>query len=123
MPKTPQPADVHVGNRIRRRRNEIKLSQDRLGQQIGVTFQQIQKYEKGTNRVGGSRLVQLAAALKVEVSYFFEGIQQQTGEIPPHDEKIARMLADKEVHEMLAAFCDLNRTQRGALVNLIKQWV
>ena len=64
--------DIHVGRRIRMRRNALKLSQAELGQAIGVSFQQIQKYEKGDNRVGGQRLHAIAAALKVPINFFFE---------------------------------------------------
>lgn len=70
--KKPNPIDVHVGGRIRLRRNLLGMSQERLGEQLGITFQQIQKYEKGTNRVGASRLQSISAVLEVPVSYFFE---------------------------------------------------
>lgn len=71
--KNPNPIDVHVGSRIRLRRNMLGLSQERLGESLGITFQQIQKYEKGTNRVGASRLQAIASILNTPVSYFFEG--------------------------------------------------
>ena len=71
--KKPNPIDVHVGSRIRLRRNMIGMSQEKLGENLGITFQQIQKYEKGTNRVGASRLQAIASILEVSVSYFFEG--------------------------------------------------
>ena len=70
--KTPNPIDVHVGSRIRLRRNMISMSQEKLGEALGITFQQIQKYEKGTNRVGASRLQQISKVLGVPVSFFFE---------------------------------------------------
>jgi transcriptional regulator with XRE-family HTH domain len=71
--KRPNPIDVHVGGRIRLRRNMLGISQEKLGEQLGITFQQIQKYEKGTNRVGASRLQEIAAILQVPVSFLFEG--------------------------------------------------
>lgn len=71
--KKPNPIDVHVGSRIRLRRNMLGLSQERLGESLGITFQQIQKYEKGTNRVGASRLQAIASILNTPVSFFFEG--------------------------------------------------
>ena len=71
--KKPNPIDVHVGGRIRLRRNMVGMSQEKLGEHLGITFQQIQKYEKGTNRVGASRLQAIASFLEVPVSYFFEG--------------------------------------------------
>jgi transcriptional regulator with XRE-family HTH domain len=69
--KRPNPTDVHVGSRIRMRRNILGMSQEKLGEHLGITFQQIQKYEKGTNRVGASRLQAIASILDVPVSYFF----------------------------------------------------
>lgn len=70
--KVPNPIDIHVGSRIRLRRAMVGMSQEKLGESLGITFQQIQKYEKGTNRVGASRLQNIAAVLNVPVSFFFE---------------------------------------------------
>ena len=75
MPRNP--VDVHVGNRLKLRRTMIGMSQDKLGQAIGLTFQQIQKYEKGTNRIGASRLYQFATVLDVPPGWFFEGLEGQ----------------------------------------------
>ena len=69
--KRPNPTDVYVGSRVRMRRKMLGLSQEKLGDKLGITFQQIQKYEKGTNRVGASRLQAMANAMEVPVSYFF----------------------------------------------------
>jgi len=71
--KRPNPIDIHVGSRIRLRRTMLGMSQEKLGESLGITFQQIQKYEKGTNRIGASRLQQIALCLQVPVSFFFEG--------------------------------------------------
>lgn len=71
--KSPNPIDKHVGSRVRMRRMMLSMSQEKLGEAIGLTFQQIQKYEKGTNRIGSSRLQQIADVLQVTVSFFFEG--------------------------------------------------
>lgn len=73
--RKPNPIDIHVGGRIRLRRMMSGLSQERLGEHMGLTFQQIQKYEKGANRVGASRLFQLAQVLEVPVSYFFDDLE------------------------------------------------
>ncbi len=70
--KTPNPIDVHVGSRIRLRRTMLGFSQEKLGESLGITFQQVQKYEKGTNRVGASRLQNIAGILDVPVAFFFE---------------------------------------------------
>ena len=78
----PNPIDVHVGARIRLRRTLLGISQERLAEMIGLTFQQVQKYERGANRVSSSRLLDLAQGLDVTVSYFFEdmstGVSGQT---------------------------------------------
>lgn len=70
--KSPNPIDVHVGSRVRLRRTMAKISQSELGDALGVTFQQVQKYEKGTNRIGASRMQKIAETLNVPVSFFFE---------------------------------------------------
>jgi transcriptional regulator with XRE-family HTH domain len=71
--KAPNPTDKHVGARVRMRRMMLGMSQEKLGDALGLTFQQVQKYEKGTNRIGASRLQQIAQILQVSVSFFFEG--------------------------------------------------
>ena len=71
--KAPNPTDKHVGSRVRMRRMMLGMSQEKLGDALGLTFQQVQKYEKGTNRIGASRVQQIAHILQVPVSFFFEG--------------------------------------------------
>ena len=71
--KAPNPIDKHVGSRVRMRRMMLSMSQEKLGDALGLTFQQVQKYEKGTNRIGASRLQQISLILQVPVSFFFEG--------------------------------------------------
>src|SRR5215210_7469283 len=70
--ETPNPIDVRVGARLRLRRNMLGLSQEKLGEMIGLTFQQVQKYERGANRIGASRLYQLSRVLDVPVTFFFD---------------------------------------------------
>jgi transcriptional regulator with XRE-family HTH domain len=70
--RKPNPMDIHVGSRVRLRRMVIGMSQEKLGEKMGLTFQQIQKYEKGTNRIGASRLFQLSQIMDVPVQFFFE---------------------------------------------------
>src|SRR5262245_40903138 len=79
----PNPIDVHVGARIRQRRTLLGMSQEKLGEAIGLTFQQVQKYERGANRVGSSRLFDLARVLDVPVSYFFEDMSAGTASKSP----------------------------------------
>ena len=77
--KVPNPIDIHVGSRVRLRRTMMSMSQEKLGDALGITFQQIQKYEKGTNRIGASRMQQISAALKVPVAFFFEDAPTHSG--------------------------------------------
>jgi transcriptional regulator with XRE-family HTH domain len=77
--KVPNPIDRHVGSRVRMRRVLVGMSQEKLGDSLGLTFQQVQKYEKGTNRIGASRLQQIAKILQVPVSFFFEGAPVDAG--------------------------------------------
>jgi len=71
--KAPNPTDKHVGARVRMRRMMLSMSQEKLGDALGLTFQQVQKYEKGANRIGASRMQQIAQILQVPVEFFFEG--------------------------------------------------
>ena len=75
----PNPIDRHVGARVRLRRKMLKMSQESLGESLGVTFQQVQKYERGANRIGASRLWRTAQVLQVPVGYFFEGLAVAEG--------------------------------------------
>ena len=83
-PKTgkPNPIDVHVGSRVRLRRTLLGMSQEKLGEAIGLTFQQVQKYERGANRIGASRLFDLSRVLDVPVSFFFDDMPADPDSIP-----------------------------------------
>jgi transcriptional regulator with XRE-family HTH domain len=72
--RSPNPVDLHVGSRIRMRRKILGVSQERLADSLGLTFQQVQKYERGSNRVSASKLYEIAATLQAQVAYFFEGL-------------------------------------------------
>ena len=109
----PNPIDVHVGSRIRLRRTLLGISQERLAEQIGLTFQQIQKYERGANRVSSSRLFDLARVLDVPLSYFFEemapGLENKTpsklmGRPPAAVEQEADPMARRETLELVRAY-------------------
>src|SRR5262247_3604860 len=78
--KAPNPIDKHVGSRVRMRRMMLSMSQEKLGDALGLTFQQVQKYEKGTNRIGASRLQQIAEVLRVPIEFFFEGVPHVTSQ-------------------------------------------
>ncbi len=77
--KAPNPIDKHVGSRVRMRRMMLSMSQEKLGDALGLTFQQVQKYEKGTNQIGASRLQQISLILQVPVAFFFEGAPSLPG--------------------------------------------
>ena len=79
MRKSPNPIDVHVGSRVRLRRMLIGMSQEKLGEQLHLTFQQVQKYEKGSNRIGASRLFQISQILGVPVQFFYDDLDFGTG--------------------------------------------
>ena len=104
------PVDAHIGQKIRTRRNLLGLSQTDLADAAGITFQQIQKYEKGANRVGASRLQQFSDALRVPPSYFFEGVPTlgkkqpapQEGELSEHS--IVSFLGTREGAALVRAF-------------------
>ncbi|PHR93819.1 MAG: transcriptional regulator [Robiginitomaculum sp.] len=87
-PRSPNPVDIHVGTRVRLRRQLLKMSQEKLGDQLGVTFQQVQKYERGTNRVGASRLWRMSQVLDVPVSFFYDGLGEgaPTAEFAENDQ-------------------------------------
>lgn len=77
--KRPHPIDVHVGGRVRLRRTMIGMSQDKLADALGLTFQQIQKYEKGVNRIGASRVFEISRILNVPIQFFFDDYNAKTG--------------------------------------------
>ena len=83
LPKTPNPIDLHVGSRVRMRRILLGLTQEKLGEALGVTFQQVQKYEKGMNRIGASRLQDIAKILDAPPSFFFEDAPTAGGDLQP----------------------------------------
>jgi transcriptional regulator with XRE-family HTH domain len=102
--------DVYVGSRLRARRTELGVSQGRLGRQLGLTFSQIQKYEKGTNRIGAGRLYHAAALLGVPVPYFFEGLESSEHEFPSMSE--VDLAADaRRIHDLFARISDPNARQ------------
>jgi transcriptional regulator with XRE-family HTH domain len=130
MPKKggPNLVDRHVGSRIRMRRLMLDMSQTEIGDALGVTFQQVQKYEKGTNRIGASRLQQLCAILKVQVSFFFEGAPRAL-DLPAAPEAGAEVpsyvndfLATSDGVALVRAFTRVHDTKvRRAIVALVQQ--
>ena len=123
--KKPNPIDVHVGSRIRLRRNMLGLSQEKLGESLGITFQQIQKYEKGTNRVGASRLQAISAILNVPVSFFFEdapGSSNQAGFAEDNEAAyVVDFLNSNEGVQLTRAFTKISDPKvRRKIIDLVK---
>lgn len=113
------PVDVHVGKRIRHRRWISGTTQQQLADQVGIKFQQIQKYETGMNRVSASRLWDISAALGVDVSFFFEGLDEtalaQDGSGMPSD-----VMSDKEALDLLRSYYAIPENQRRRLFDLAR---
>ncbi|MCW5702227.1 MAG: helix-turn-helix domain-containing protein [Bradyrhizobium sp.] len=124
--KAPNPVDKYVGSRVRMRRIMLGMSQEKLGEALGLTFQQIQKYEKGTNRVGASRLQQISEVLQVPVSFLFDG--GPSGVIGEHSAEsaspayIADFLATSEGLALTRAFTRIPDSKlRRSIVDLVEQ--
>ena len=111
--------DIHVGRRLRRRRRLLGMTQQGLGEQIGIRFQQIQKYECAANRISASRLFDLSEALHVPVQYFYEGLSDEkpandTGALP------ADILTRRETMELIRVYYALEESPRRRLLELAK---
>lgn len=127
--KLPNPTDKHVGSRVRMRRMMLGMSQEKLGDALNLTFQQVQKYEKGTNRIGASRLQQIAHFLEVPVSFFFEGApglpahggQNGNGEAPS-PAYVSDFLATADGLALTKAFMQIKDIKlRRRIVDLVSQ--
>ena len=125
--EAPHPVDVHVGNRLRQRRVGVGMTQERLARVIGITFQQVQKYERGTNRVVASRLFELARALGVTVDYFFEGLpdgslhQARALASRPEDGDLPGLMAERETLILVRAYHRIDdQDVRRRLIDLVK---
>ena len=125
--KAPNPVDQYVGSRVRMRRLMLGMSQERLGDALDLTFQQIQKYEKGANRIGASRLQQIATILQVPVSFFFEGAPVLPGaaggfaEVDTSDFSTT-LLSTSDGLALAKAFMRIeNRRLRRRIVDLVEE--
>lgn len=114
--------DLHVGKRLRRRRRLLGLTQQSLAEQVGIRFQQIQKYECGANRVSAARLFELSEALAVPIQYFYEGLSEQTNTYDEGEaDKIAPdVLSKKETMDLVRAYYSLGAGPRKHLLDLAK---
>jgi transcriptional regulator with XRE-family HTH domain len=125
--KAPNPIDKHVGSRVRMRRMMLAMSQEKLGDALGLTFQQVQKYEKGTNRIGASRLQQISHILQVPVAFFFEGAPNLHGSIDgakeaPSPAYVSDFLATSEGLSLTKAFMRIKEAKlRRRIVDLVEE--
>ena len=113
------PVDIHVGKRIRHRRWLVGMTQQQLAEQVGIKFQQIQKYETGANRVSASRLWDISESLDVPVSFFFEGLDVEDGRAPG-DAVPADILGDKEALDLVRSYYAIPENQRRRLFELAR---
>ena len=127
MKKNPNPIDIHVGSRVRMRRMMVGMSQEKLGEALGLTFQQIQKYEKGANRIGASRLHQIASALGVQIEFFYEGAPVPEGEAPtgfaedPNPPYMTDFLSTADGLQLMRAFVRVRDSRvRKRIVDLVE---
>ncbi|GAB4229249.1 MAG: helix-turn-helix domain-containing protein [Methyloligellaceae bacterium] len=125
--KKSNPIDAHVGSRVRLRRMLVGMSQEKLGEQMQLTFQQIQKYEKGINRIGASRLFQLSQILEVPVQFFFEGAPSADGSSeagfaePQTEAFLYEFLNTRDGLELNRAFVRITDPQvRRSIVDLVR---
>jgi transcriptional regulator with XRE-family HTH domain len=125
--ETPNPIDIRVGARLRLRRNMLGMSQEKLGEAIGLTFQQVQKYERGANRIGASRLHELSRVLDVPISFFFDDTDPvrapATGGFsePPAEAFESDPLRKRETLELIRAYFAIeDATVRRRLLDLAK---
>ena len=126
MKKSPNPIDKHVGSRVRMRRMMLSMSQEKLGDALDLTFQQVQKYEKGTNRIGASRLQAIGNHLQVPVSFFFEGAPNGAGENigagAPSPAYVSDFLATSDGLSLTKSFMQIQSSQvRRRIVDLVEQ--
>ncbi len=127
MKKSPDPIDCHVGTRVRMRRLLLDLSQTDLADAIGVTFQQVQKYEKGTNRISASRLQQMAHVMQVPTAFFFEGLpshstEQKGKQGASFSSDLFNFLATSDGLSLARAFTQIkDRKLRLPILHLVEQ--
>jgi len=125
--RAPNPIDKHVGSRVRMRRLMLGMSQEKLGNGLGLTFQQVQKYEKGTNRIGASRLQHISQLLQVPVPFFFEGAPHLPGQPigigpAPSPAYVFNFLATADGLALTKAFMQIEQPElRRRIVHLVEE--
>ena len=121
---TPNPIDLHVGARVRMRRKFLGVSQERLAHALGLTFQQVQKYERGTNRISASKLFEISRFLEAPVAYFFQGLPSEV-----EDKEFSESQSEQSLHgflmtpegiELASLFPRLTPKQRRRILELVR---
>ena len=112
--------DLHLGKRLRRRRRLLGMTQQQLAMQVGIRFQQIQKYECGANRISASRLWQLSEALETPVSYFYDGLSEILEQQSAPRQERSDMFSRKETLDLIQAYYQLDEKPRRRLLDLAK---
>ena len=116
----PHPVDVHVGKRIRHRRWLVGMTQQQLAEDVGIKFQQIQKYETGANRVSASRLWDISETLNVPIIFFFEGIDKSKEKAEDGDAIPTDLMGDKEALDLIRSYYSIPENQRRRLFDLAR---
>jgi len=114
------PIDVHVGKRVRHRRWMLGMTQQQLGDRVGIKFQQIQKYETGMNRISASRLWDIAQAMDASISFFFEGLDGAETAEHPAAAQIGDLMVDREAIELVRSYNAIPEEQRRRLFELAR---
>jgi len=114
------PIDVHVGKRVRHRRWMLGMTQQQLGDRVGIKFQQIQKYETGMNRISASRLWDIAQAMDASISFFFEGLDGAESAEHPAAAQIGDLMVDREAIELVRSYNAIPEEQRRRLFDLAR---
>lgn len=126
MKKVPNPVDVHVGGRLKMRRVLMGISQEKLGESLEVTFQQIQKYEKGANRISASRLYDISRILSVPVQFFFDGIKhgdtakRPESQVGSEASRLIDFLSSTDGAQFIRTFSEIENDVRQNIIDLVK---
>jgi transcriptional regulator with XRE-family HTH domain len=129
--RTPNPIDIHVGRRVRQRRKTLGVTQERLAEDLGLTFQQVQKYERGANRVSASKLYEIARSLRTSIGYFFEGLADPAAahgapgvSEPSTEQFVTEFLMTPEGLELAEVFPKIKRARvRRRVLDLVRSMV
>jgi transcriptional regulator with XRE-family HTH domain len=117
---TPDPVDLHVGAMIRTRRKQIGVTQERLAAALGLTFQQVQKYERGHNRISASMLFKTAEALRAPPSHFFEGLPARVADVPPETSPCLRLAETANGQKLAEIYLRLDPHARAGLDRIVE---